>query len=43
VSRPSRDVNELIFRVLFSSIFLGLGGEHIVDDRLIPSSPGSSC
>jgi uncharacterized membrane protein YphA (DoxX/SURF4 family) len=35
VSRPSRDVNELIFRVLFSSIFLGLGGEHIVDDRLI--------
>lgn len=34
--RPlSRDRNELIFRVLFSSIFLGLGGEHIVDDRLI--------
>ena len=31
----SRDGNELIFRVLFSSIFLGLGGEHIVDDRLI--------
>lgn len=31
----SRDGNELIFRVLFSSIFIGLGGEHIVDDRLI--------
>ncbi len=30
-----RDQSELIFRVLFSSIFLGLGSEHIVDDRLI--------
>jgi len=29
------DVNELIFRVLFSSIFLGLGGEHLVSDHLI--------
>jgi uncharacterized membrane protein YphA (DoxX/SURF4 family) len=29
------DINELIFRVLFSSIFLGLGGEHIVSDHLI--------
>ena len=29
------DVAELIFRVLFSSIFLGLGGEHIVSDQLI--------
>lgn len=29
------DVAELIFRVLFSSIFLGLGGEHIVSDHLI--------
>ena len=31
----SRDVNELIFRLLFSSIFLGLGGEHLVSDELI--------
>lgn len=30
-----RDTSELMFRVLFSSIFLGLGGEHIVDDTLI--------
>ncbi len=31
----SRDGNELVFRILFSSIFLGLGGEHLLDDRLI--------
>ncbi len=31
----SRDVNELIFRSLFSTIFIGLGGEHIVADDLI--------
>jgi len=31
----SRDLSELMFRVLFSSIFIGLGGEHIIDDRLI--------
>lgn len=30
-----RDTSELMFRVLFSSIFVGLGGEHIVDDTLI--------
>lgn len=30
-----RDVAELLFRLLFSSIFIGLGGEHIVDDTLI--------
>lgn len=29
------DISELLFRVLFSSIFLGLGAEHLVDDRLI--------
>lgn len=27
--------HELVFRVLFSSIFIGLGGEHIVSDKLI--------
>lgn len=31
----NRDQSELLFRLLFSSIFLGLGGEHIVDDTLI--------
>lgn len=31
----SRDFNELVFRVLFSSIFLGLGGEHLLSDQLI--------
>lgn len=30
-----RDLAELAFRLLFSSIFIGLGGEHIVDDTLI--------
>ncbi|MEL6348309.1 MAG: DoxX family protein [Myxococcota bacterium] len=30
-----RDWGELLFRVLFSSIFIGLGGEHIVSDDLI--------
>lgn len=31
----SRDFNELVFRCLFSSIFLGLGGEHIFADQMI--------
>lgn len=31
----SRDLNELVFRALFSSIFLGLGGEHVLADDLI--------
>jgi uncharacterized membrane protein YphA (DoxX/SURF4 family) len=30
-----KDARDLIFRVLFSSIFLGLGAEHLLDDRLI--------
>ena len=30
-----RDLTELVFRLLFSTIFVGLGGEHIVDDTLI--------
>lgn len=29
------DLSELMFRALFSSIFLALGAEHLVDDRLI--------
>ncbi|MCB9780885.1 MAG: DoxX family membrane protein, partial [Alphaproteobacteria bacterium] len=29
------DVSELMFRVLFSSIFLGLGAEHLFSDQLI--------
>jgi uncharacterized membrane protein YphA (DoxX/SURF4 family) len=29
------DTSELIFRLLFSSIFLVLGAEHLFDDRLI--------
>ncbi len=34
--RPApRDLAELLFRLLFSTIFVGLGGEHIVDDTLI--------
>jgi len=33
--RVSNDTRDLIFRVLFSSIFLGLGSEHLLDDRLI--------
>jgi uncharacterized membrane protein YphA (DoxX/SURF4 family) len=31
----SEDVSELLFRLLFSSIFLVLGAEHLFDDRLI--------
>jgi len=31
----ARDVSDLAFRALFSSIFVGLGGEHVVDDTLI--------
>ncbi len=27
--------SDLTFRILFSSIFAGLGGEHLIDDRLI--------
>src|SRR6187402_142834 len=33
--RVSTDTRDLIFRGLFSTIFLGLGGEHLFDDRLI--------
>src|SRR6478609_2711372 len=33
--RVSNDTRDLIFRGLFSSIFLGLGSEHLLDDRLI--------
>jgi len=33
--RISNDTRDLIFRGLFSSIFLGLGSEHLLDDRLI--------
>jgi uncharacterized membrane protein YphA (DoxX/SURF4 family) len=33
--RVSNDTRDLIFRGLFSSIFLGLGCEHLLDDRLI--------
>ena len=29
------DARDLIFRGLFSTIFLGLGSEHLLDDRLI--------
>ncbi len=31
----SSDVRDLVFRALFSSIFVGLGAEHIFDDVLI--------
>ena len=31
----SYDISELIFRLLFSLIFLGLGAEHIFSDTLI--------
>jgi uncharacterized membrane protein YphA (DoxX/SURF4 family) len=31
----SEDVSELIFRLLFSSIFIVLGGEHLLSDGLI--------
>lgn len=31
----ARSVRDLAFRLLFSFIFLALGGEHIVDDTLI--------
>jgi uncharacterized membrane protein YphA (DoxX/SURF4 family) len=30
-----KDFFDLVFRVLFSSIFIGLGGEHIFSDLLI--------
>lgn len=30
-----KDWIDFIFRALFSSIFIGLGGEHLVDDHLI--------
>jgi uncharacterized membrane protein YphA (DoxX/SURF4 family) len=33
--RVNSDTRDLIFRGLFSSIFLGLGSEHLLDDRLI--------
>ncbi|HSC87937.1 MAG TPA: DoxX family protein [Polyangiaceae bacterium] len=31
----SADARDLTFRALFSSIFVGLGAEHVFDDRLI--------
>ncbi len=33
--RISYDVSDLIFRLLFSLIFIGLGFEHLLDDRII--------
>ena len=33
--KPSRDLSEFLFRFLFCLIFVGLGGEHILDDTLI--------
>ncbi len=33
--RVDADVRDLIFRGLFSSIFLGLGCEHLLDDHVI--------
>lgn len=33
--RVDADARDLIFRGLFSSIFLGLGCEHLLDDRVI--------
>ncbi len=33
--RVDSDLRDLIFRGLFSTIFLGLGSEHLLDDRLI--------
>jgi len=30
-----KDIFDLLFRILFSSIFIGLGGEHIFSDLLI--------
>ncbi len=36
MSKPVReDYADIIFRLLFSSIFLGLGGEHLFQDELI--------
>lgn len=31
----SKDFSDLVFRVLFSLIFIGLGGEHLMSDDLI--------
>jgi uncharacterized membrane protein YphA (DoxX/SURF4 family) len=33
--RVDSDARDLIFRGLFSTIFLGLGSEHLLDDRLL--------
>ena len=33
--RLNYDLTDLIFRILFSLIFLGLGAEHLFDDHLI--------
>lgn len=33
--RVDQDARDLIFRGLFSSIFLGLGAEHLLDDHMI--------
>ncbi|EDY81886.1 DoxX subfamily, putative [Verrucomicrobiia bacterium DG1235] len=31
----SKDFSDIVFRLLFSLIFIGLGGEHLVSDELI--------
>ena len=31
----SKDFCDIVFRILFSSIFIGLGGEHLFNDELI--------
>lgn len=31
----NRDLADLLFRLLFSLIFIGLGAEHLIDDELI--------
>ncbi|MEM9160837.1 MAG: DoxX family protein [Verrucomicrobiota bacterium] len=31
----NRDLSDILFRILFSTIFIGLGGEHIFSDELI--------
>lgn len=33
--RVDADTRDLVFRCLFSTIFVGLGAEHLFDDRLI--------
>jgi len=35
MNRINRNVSDLLFRLLFCLIFIGLGGEHLVNDDLI--------